>query len=929
MCFAPSTPSGRIGRGFVAISLAVALHLSFVTAQTLPEGVKLGPSLAGITEYTYPNGLRVLLLPDSGSSTITVNITYLVGSRHEGNGETGMAHLLEHLNFIRSTNDRNIKKELEDRGARWNGNTWYDRTSYFETVTASTDNLRWALGLEAERMVNMRIEKELLDPEMTVVRNEFERGENSVSGVLEERVLSTAFLWHNYGKSTIGSRADIERVPVERLAAFYRTYYQPDNAVLTIAGQFDPSVTLQLVAGTLGTIPRPARKLFETYTVEPAQDGERTVQLRRVGKGKNLLLVYHAPAFAHPDSAALEVASGILVRTGIGRLDKALIDTKKALTLSMEVLQLHDPGVVRISATLSDEQSLDEVKQIILETIATLAREGPTAEEVDRAKTRITQSMDRTFANSQQLALQLTEIIASGDWRLLFTNYEELKRVTADDVTRVAKLYFKDANRTVGTFVPEATPDRTLVPGAPSTEALLVTYTPVIQVESGEVLDPMPASIEKRVQRSILGTATNGFRLALLPKATRGSRVQATLTIRYGNDQLLTGKNSVAQLTGSLLNRGTKTKARQQLQDEIQKLNATISANGSLANASASISTTAENLIPALRLAVEMLREPAFPASDFEQIRAQRIAQVDRGRTEPGVLVGQRLQSNLSPFPRTDVRHVRTIDEELEDLRKVTLDDIKAYHQQFYGASQGELVVVGRLEPAAVQRVATELLAGWKSASPYARIVNPVLPVERINVKIETPDKENAQFSAGLRLRMRDIDPDYPAMVLANYMFGGSGLSARLPDRVRNREGLSYSVSSGFSAPVESEAAAFSASAIANPSNTPKVEASFLDELSRTLRDGFTAAEFAAAKQSIRDDRIVGRSSDGAVLNLLETREQYGRTLAWDEQMDAKLEALTLEQVNAAFRRHVNPAAFSIVKGGDFKAAGAYPETIR
>ena len=150
--------------------------------------------MVGITEYTYPNGLRVLMIPDSGSSTITVNVIYLVGSRLEGYGESGMAHLLEHLNFIKSTHDRNIKKELEDHGARWNGSTYFDYTNYFETFNASEENLRWALGLEAERMVNMRIEKELLDTEMTVVRNEFERGENSVSGVLKERVMATAYL---------------------------------------------------------------------------------------------------------------------------------------------------------------------------------------------------------------------------------------------------------------------------------------------------------------------------------------------------------------------------------------------------------------------------------------------------------------------------------------------------------------------------------------------------------------------------------------------------------------------------------------------------------------------------------------------------------------------------------------------------------------
>ena len=915
--------SPAVRRGVLLLILLTGLG-QLLTAQTLPTGVQKGPSMAGITEYTFSNGLRVLLLPDSGSNTITVNVVYLVGSRHEGYGESGMAHLLEHLNFIKSTNDRNIKKELEDHGARWNGTTWFDRTNYYETVNASEENLRWALGLEAERMVNMRIEKALLDTEMTVVRNEFERGENSVNRVLEERVLSAAYLWHNYGKATIGSRADIERVPIDRLAAFYKKYYQPDNAVVTIAGQIDPTKTLQIVASTMGAIPRPTRKLDETYTVEPPQDGERTVELRRVGKGKNLIIAYHSPAMAHPDAASLEVLAGILAgRGGTGRLDKALVDTKKAVAVGVSVYELHDPGVVLISATLSDDQSLDDVKKIILDTIAGLTREAPTKEEVDRAKMRVIQGMDRTFANSQQLAMQLTDVIADGDWRLLFTNYEEIKRVTGEDVTQVTKTYFKDSNRTVGSFIPETAPDRTTVPAAPTVAALLNTYTPDIKVETGEALDPSPASIEKRIKRS---TLPEGIRLALLPKGTRGNRVQASLTLRFGDENSLAGQNAAAELTDALLLRGTKNKSRQQLQDEMQKLNATINiGGGGLSSINANISTTAENLIPAMRLALEILREPAFPESDFEQIRKQRIALIDRGRTEPATLVSQTLQSNLSPYTRSDVHHIRTIDEEIEDLNKVTLDEVKNFHQKFYAASHGELIVVGKFDIAAVEREASELLGTWKSATPYQRIVNNYKDVQRINTKIETPDKENAQFSAGLRLRMKDTDTDYAAMVMANYMFGG-GITARLPDRVRNREGYSYSVSSNFNAPAEGDAAVFSASAIANPANTPKVEASFVDELTKTVRDGFTAAELAAAKKAIRDERIGGRSSDAGLLNLISAREQYGRTLAWDDDLDAKLQALTLEQVNAAFRRHINPSQVSMVKGGDFKRAGVYEQ---
>jgi zinc protease len=249
----------RTVRSFTAI--AALLFAAAAFSQTLPPGVQKITSVEGITEYSLPNGLHFLLFPDDSKPKVTVSITYMVGSRFEGYGETGMAHLLEHLNFIQTTTRTSVKKELTDHGAEFNGNTADDRTHYFETVNASDENLRWALGLEADRMTNTRIEKQLLDPEMTVVRNEFEAGENNPGAILMERVLETAYLWHAYGHPTIGNKSDIENVPIDKLAAFYHKYYQPDNALLTVAGKFDSAKALAWIAELFGPIPRPTRKL--------------------------------------------------------------------------------------------------------------------------------------------------------------------------------------------------------------------------------------------------------------------------------------------------------------------------------------------------------------------------------------------------------------------------------------------------------------------------------------------------------------------------------------------------------------------------------------------------------------------------------------------------------------------------------------------
>jgi zinc protease len=884
--------------------------------------------MGGISEYDYPNGLRVLLFPDPSSPKVTVNVVYLVGSRHEGYGESGMAHLLEHLNFIRSTHDREIKKELTDHGAQWNGTTSYDRTNYFETITATDENLKWALDLEAERMVNMRIEKQLLDTEMTVVRNEFERGENSPQRILDERVLSTAYLWHNYGKSTIGSREDIEKVPIDRLAAFYKKYYQPDNAVVVIAGKFDEAKTLGWVADTMGKIARPTRKLDETYTVEPPQDGQRTVELRRVGGNQELIIAWHAPAMAHPDSAALEVLTGIMETGGgrggggSGRLYKALLDNKKAVGVNVGYDELHDPGYVEVIATLSKDQSLDDAKKISFETMQSVIAEPPTKDEVERVKSRILQSMEMSMSNSQGAAMQMTSMISSGDWRLYFLNYDELKKVTPEDVVRVAKAYIKDSNSTIGEFIPTAEqPERAIVPDAPSIDSQLNGFKNTLSISAGESFDPTPANIEKHVTRFKLA---DGLKVVMLPKTTRGGLVNVFVTLNFGDENSLAGKRTAAGIAGSLLMRGTKQHTRQQIQDEMVKLNAQIQVSGSLTGATAAFQTTEANLPAALALAAEILRDPTFPESEFDQVKKQRLTGLEQAKTEPANLARIDIERIVNPYPKTNIRYVSTIDEDIAALNAVTLDDVKKFHQQFYGASNGEMVIVGQFDPAKTHAVAETLLGNWKSPAPYKRIIDSYSKVEAANHKIETPDKQNAQFEAEVRIQMRDTDPDYPAMVLANYMFGGS-ITARAPDRIRNREGLSYGINSRFSAPSDGgDIAIFGLIAIANPKNTPKVEASFKDELAKTVSKGYTAAEVAAAKKAYLDERRVGRAQDAGLLRVLAIREEFDRTMKWDEDMDAKLEALTADQINAAMKRHIDVNAVSIAKAGDFKAAGVY-----
>jgi len=896
-----------------------ALLAALATPALALKGAERVTSVEGITEYKLPNGLRVLLFPDPTKQTVTVNITYLVGSRHEAYGETGMAHLLEHLVFKGTPKHPDIPQELTSHGARPNGTTSFDRTNYFETFQSTDENLRWALDLEADRMVNSFIAKKDLESEMTVVRNEFERGENEPQRVLLQRVLSTAFLWHNYGKSTIGARSDIENVPIDRLQAFYRRYYQPDNAVLTVAGKIDEEKALAMIVAAFGPIPRPERKLIPTYTAEPTQDGERAVTLRRVGDVQLLLSAWHAPSGLHADAAALDVLSFVLANEPAGRLHKALVETKKASSVFGRFWPLTEPGVFMLGAELRREMSLDEARKILSQTVEGLAKQPVAGEEVERARTRGLKNYALALNHSDRVGLALSEHIAKGDWRLFFLQRDRLRKLTPADVQRAALAYLKPSNRTEGVFIPEAKADRSEIPASPDAARLLAGYKGDAALAAGEAFDPSTANIESRVRRSRLD---GGLQVALLSKKTRGGTVVAALHLRYGDEKSLHGKSAAADMAADMLLRGSESKTRQQIQDELDKLKARLSIGGGDGVLSARIETVRASLPATLRLMAEVLQKPSWPADQFEELRQQNLAGIEERRNDPGSLASTAFGRHQQPFPKGDPRYVATPDELVEEYKAVRLDDAKGV-QAMVGASHGELSVVGDFDAGEIGALAAELLGGWKTPAPYQRIPYPFHVVPAMQKRIEAPDKANAVLVAGLNLKLRDDHADYPALTLGNYMLGGGFLNSRLATRIRRKDGLSYGVGSRLNARPLDESGAFQASAIFAPQNSARLEKAFREELERALKDGFGETEIREAKAGWLQSRQVARAQDAGLAGTLAGHMFVGRTLAWDGELEKKVAALTAEQIAEAMRRHIDPARITIVQAGDFAKAAA------
>jgi len=905
------------GGAFTAQAAAPAAAASAPSASVAPAAPAQVREVEGVHEYRLANGLQVLLIPDASKPTVTVNVTYRVGSRLEGYGETGMAHLLEHLMFKSTKSMASVSTELSKRGMQFNGSTTADRTNYFETFPADPAQLAWALRTEAERMTQAKVIKTDLDSEMTVVRNEMESGENNPFRILMEKTNAAAFQWHAYGKDTIGARSDVENVNIPHLQAFYRKYYQPDNATLVVAGAFEPARVLAEIAHDFGRLPRPTRVLEPSYTVEPVQDGERAVTLRRVGGEQDLFATYHVPSIASPELPAFEIIATALGDQSNGRLHKRLVEAGLATQAFAWVTRSTDPGQFNVGAMLKKDDDLDAAQKVFLATVEGLQAEPITADELKRTQLQLDKEFDQLLASPQALCLALSEAIAGGDWRLLFLQRDRVDAITLEQVNAAAAAWIKPSNRTLGRFIPTDTPDRTPLATRADPGQALAGFKPRAAVGAGESFDSSPASLDKRSQ---VVTLPNGLKLALLPKKTKGGTVEVQFELHFGTLDNLRGKVGAGNAAGIILGTGTETKTRAQLGDAFDALKTDWELTGSASSGHASLKTRRDTLVPALELLAEAMRKPSFSPSEYEQGRRQAIQAAEKSGEEPAGVAGVALGRALSRYAVGDPRYVPTFAEQVAELQATTLDDAIAFYRDYWGADHAQMAVVGDFDAAQVQATVTRLFGDWKSKAAYARIPLPASDVLGQHLVAPLKDKANAVVIGQLPLKLQDTDADYPALTAAVHVLGGGEFGSRLTARIRQKDGLSYTVGAGLGASAHEPSGSIEFFAIYAPQNRVRVEAGFAEELARFVKDGITAEELASAKQAILAQRVTARTSDAAVAGGWVLKLDQGRTFAWSAQQDAALAALTVDQVNAAIRKWVVPANIDWSLAGSFAA---------
>lgn len=875
----------------------------------------------GVTEYVLENGCKLLLYPDESSNAVTVNMTVFVGSRHEGYGETGMAHLLEHMLFKGTPKHGDIDKELKAKGVLdMNGTTWYDRTNYYEKLPASDENMDWAIAMEADRLVNCFIRGEDLASEMTVVRSEFERSENSPIQVLRQRLMANAYEWHNYGKSVIGNKADIERVPIPSLRAFYQKYYRPDNILVIVTGKFDSEKAVASAVQHFGSLKNPKSPLPKTYTTEPVQDGERVVYLNRSGDVPAVGVGYHVPAVAHPDYAPLQILDWILGDEPSGRLYKALVKGDKASRVFTRIEAGYDPGMLTCMAMVESTEDLEKFRSEMTETIEAIIEESVTSNEVARAIADLGKRDEDAVVRSDQFAMTLSNWSAYGDWRLFYLLRDRVAAVTPADVQRVAETYLKQSNRTVAMFVPTKEPNRADIPSTPKVADLVKDYKGRATVSSGESFEATPQNIAKRLKQ---GKFASGIKYSMLAKKTRGDRFHARLTLRFGDESSLNDRKKLAacRFLGQMIKKGTANLSRQEIEDRETKLKSRITVTSGVGSLAVSVEGRKEFIDETLDLINDLVRNPTFPADEFELLKSQQTAQLMQLRSEPNMICQMRATRELTPVSKDNIHYVPTIDETIEELKATDIADVQQIYNDFVSGAHGEFTLLGAYDDeAGIMKKMEAMLADWNGDAKFERITNEARTIKTNAISVETPDKANAMMMQGANIDSRSTDPDWEALMIAADIIGGGSLSSRLGETVREQEGLSYTVGCRFTAGSIDRAGRFLTFAITNPANRDKLIETIQGVYKKLLDEGFTDKELKDASTTYKKRIEESLVNDQALAGILHRYQYLDQDMDFLSKRLERIDALTTDDLAKAAKKLLQADAITVT-AGDFANA--------
>jgi len=891
---------------FLAL-LGLLAPIGAASAATAPAPSAASVLTAGVQETVLPNGLTVLVKEVRSAPVVSFSVWYRVGSRNEHTGITGVSHLLEHMLFKGTRQYRlgEIARTLFLNGASFNASTYYDWTNYYATIAA--DRLELAMRIEADRMVNSRIDKADLDAEMTVVRSELEGGENSPGRLLWQAVVSAAFQAHPYSWPVIGWRSDVENVPRDAIHRYYRTHYGPGNAVVVIVGDVTAADALRLVRrhfGPIERIPKPP----DVYTVEPPQRGERRVTVRRSGSLPSALIAWKAPAARHPDTYALDVLATVLGEGRTSRLYQALVEKGVASRVDAGSPSLRDPFLFYVSATARPGVTAERLETALLEEVERAAAAPITDEELARTQRRAEAEFVFQTNSVTAQARQLGYWAMIGDWRYLTTYLDRIRALTPADIQAVARRTFNADTRTVGHFVPSDG-------GGPAAPPPREASARVERPKRGDRPIPLPrASAARSPNRRVSRFALDNGISVIVQENHANPTVALRASVPAGSLAEPRDRPGLAGLTASMLSRGTEQRSALGFATALEDVGASLGAGADTLVTTITGHALTRDFDLVLDLFTEMLRRPAFPPADLERLKGEALAGIAQSKTNPDRVAGRAFDRAVYP-PGHPVRP-ETFEEAEAAVTALTRDDLVAFHRRQYGPDRMIVVVAGDVAPEQVRQALQKRLGDWPRNPETTPIAPPDLSLQPApaSVEIPIPDRSQAAIVWGHAGGLRRKDPDFYATQVMGLILGGSALTSRLSTSIRDDQGLAYSVYGYFDASLFP--GPYRVVLGTNPANTRKAISALETEIQRIRREGVTPREVDEAVAYLTGRFPLRLETNGGIAEILWAMEFFDLGADYIDRYAGYYRAVTVPQVNEAARAHLHPDQATVVVAG-------------
>ncbi|TDX11181.1 M16 family metallopeptidase [Flavobacterium sp. S87F.05.LMB.W.Kidney.N] len=910
---------------------------TLVSAQNKSVNFKKIKEVGGIEEYLYqPNGMNILLLQDNASPVATVQIVYRVGSKHEVLGNTGSTHLLEHLMFkgtptFNKKNGNTITDVLQNTGAQLNATTWYDRTNYFETLPS--DKIELAIQIEADRMRNSLLLKEDKEAEMTVVRNEFERGENDPNSLLDKEIWASAYIAHPYHHSTIGWKSDIEKAPIEVLKNFYNTYYWPDNATLTIIGDFKKENVFELIEKYFGKITKAPHVMPQPYTEEPQQYGARKIVVRKPGELGVVNKAYKIPGALHEDLPALNILGEIIGSGPSAILNKTFVDTRMGVYTYANATNFKEVGLFTIGVGFPTTSKHEDVDAKITEVVAKIQKEGVTQDEVNRVVAKISAQTILSRDGSGVIASELNEAIAAGDWTDYITGVDRLKKVTPADVIRVAQQYLVEDQSTTGYFIPkqsgsqnkETAQANNFLPengpfyyrhseeGHVQEESLSVAASAIkniLEVSISKENIEKTASAYKREKVSGIDVVS--------VKTSAKDFVTVAASISLGNYSGEHKNPIIPALTASMLSKGTTLNDKFKFSEKLQKLGVNLNVNASTFKINIGFKCLKKDLDQVIALLAEELRNPLFDTKEFENLKQQFIGNTQQSLNDPGERGSIALSQAI--YPKNNPNYSLNVEDNISNIKIATLDEVKAFHKKYFGTTSMRLVIVGDTDGANLNASLKKSFKNWNGGVAENLKFEEASKTSAKTEVVTIPEKPSAELFIGQFTGLKRADADYIPFYIANYTLG-AGFAGRLMQTVRDNDGLTYSISSGIGGNIQTGGYWF-VNASFNPALFQKGLDATMVQVDKWVKNGITAEELENKKTNLIGSFKVGMSTTNGMARTILSFIERGLEPNYIDQYPKDIQKATLQQVNDVIKKYIQLDKMIIIKSGSLDQNG-------